>query len=198
MKKVFALLLTLLALLLCACAEEDTPAVISTDDTTKASLSFESEVLSENMDRFNEVSDEVSAVVVEESVFVKESGVEYGSAADGKVALSVKYTDSEGNALVGYIVQFSKGAVLDKYTTDGEGKIYIESINLDDKRDVCIIGLDGNGIFFGTVTVLLAESIDATPVEKDVVYYADPFSSTLNITTEVTDGQLKIRRLNAE
>lgn len=200
MKKILALILAMSALFLCACGD-DNPAVDSSAESIESSEQAPtvnppsiSMIESEDMSRF----DGPEPVESEESVFVKESGVEYGTVVDGKVSLSITYMDENGAPLVGVSVQFSDGAKLDKYITDGEGKIEIPEFDVNKVKGLAIIGTDGNGIFFGTMVVKLAKDLDATPYTGDIIYYAPSYVSHLNVKACITDGKQKMLRLSAE
>ncbi len=195
MKKILAFILAATALLFCACGNDD--ASTSSEESTESAETSKplppsiSMIESEDMGRFDSADFAYSAEPKpEESVFVKESGVEYGTAADGYVSLSIHLTFPGGAPMAGVTIQLSNGAALEKYTTDAEGKIYVEKADLGVTKSMSVIGTDGNGMFFGTLTVVLSDLLDCSVGSENIVYYVDPFMSKYIITCELSDGEI--------
>ncbi len=200
MKKTIITVLALCVLLMTACTDgEKSESEHSTDsnETTVSTESLpmsESFIASEDMGRFDLPAPESSEEEV--SVFVKEPGVVYGTAVDGTVDLSMQYTDADRVPLVGVTVRFSDGPSAYDYVTDAEGKIYFKDYPMYKTMGLYVIGLDGNGMFFGTFTVELAEHFDAIPSAKNMVFYADPYTNGFNASVKVKNEKLDMTTLS--
>ncbi len=183
MKRIMTLML-MLSFLLVACGAEEAN---NQSSEKNPNSSF---VETEDMDRFDNVSDQATSKETGEYIFVPESGVEYGTAVtEGKIKLEMTVNDSEFNPMLEVNIHLNMNGGYLALKTDGEGVFSVENVDLNKAHELVIASPDNQTIYFtGTVLFELANECYSNQYATDMRFCISPDVSTLKVSVSVEDG----------